>query len=58
MYVSLYNCMQHNTPFYMFNKDNMEHVTQVKQGHVMWLRLKFWPYEMSFKTTVTLFLGK
>ena len=27
MYVSLHNCMWHNTPFYMFHKDNMEHVT-------------------------------
>jgi len=34
MYVSLHNCVRHNTPFYMFNKDIMEHVTQVKQGHV------------------------
>jgi len=24
--------MRHNTPLYMFNKDNMEHATQVKQG--------------------------
>ena len=27
------NCMRHNTPFYISNKGNMEHVTQVKQGH-------------------------
>jgi len=26
--------MRQNTPFYMFNKDNMEHVTQFKQCHV------------------------
>jgi len=34
MYVSLYKCVQQNTPFYMFNKDNMEHASQVKRGHV------------------------
>ena len=33
MYVSLHNCMRHNTLFYTFNEDNMENVTQVKQGH-------------------------
>ena len=63
--------MQHNTPFYMFNKDNMEHVTQVNQGHVDHLGslfdkddvtdfrrslIKVRQCEMRFKTTVTLFL--
>ena len=30
----LYNYMRNNTPFYTFNKDKIEHVTQLKQGHV------------------------
>ena len=37
MFDFLHNCMQHNAPFYMFNEDNIEHVTQVKQSHVEWL---------------------
>ena len=28
--------MRHNTPFYIFNKDNMEHVTQVKAMWSIW----------------------
>ena len=30
--------MWHNTLFYVLNKDNMEHVSQVKQGHVYMFR--------------------
>ena len=72
MYVSLHNCMRHNTSFYMFNKD----VTQVKQDQVQRLGYLFdkdditfrrfslkasaiWDAsKASFKTTVTLCLGK
>ena len=56
----------------MFSKDNMEHIAQVKQGHVEWWRhipklfedsrlLSFGhgdASKASFKTIVTLFLGK
>ena len=28
-----HNYMRQNTPFYTFNKDNIEHVTQLKQDH-------------------------
>ena len=33
MHGSVYNCMRHNISFYLFNKDSMEHLRQVKQGH-------------------------
>jgi len=31
--IHLHNNKWHNAPFYMFNKDNLEYVTQVNQGH-------------------------
>ena len=34
MFVSLPNCMGQITPFYMFNKDMVKNIRQVKQGHV------------------------
>ena len=37
--IHLHNYMWHNILFYTFNKDNIEHVAQVKQGHVEYLRL-------------------
>ena len=32
-YTRLFNRMRHDTPFCMFSKDNMAHVTQAKKGH-------------------------
>jgi len=34
-----HNYMRHNTPFYTFNKDSIEHVLQVEEGHGECLRL-------------------
>ena len=48
MYVSLPNYMQHNTPFYMFNKDNMKHVTWVKQGHMECMGFLFGKDDITF----------
>ena len=49
MYVSFHNCMRYNTPLYMLNKDNMEHVIQVKQGHVECLGSLFGKYDATFR---------
>ena len=49
MYVSLHNCMRHNTPFYMFNKDNMEQITQVKQSSMERLGSLFGKDDVTFQ---------
>ena len=41
--------MRHNTPFYMFNKHNMEHITQIKQGHVECLGSLFGKDDVTFR---------
>ena len=50
MYISLHSCMWHKTPFYMFNKDHMEHVTQVKQDHVECLGSLFGKDDTTFRS--------
>jgi len=49
MSFSLHNCMRHNTPFCMFNKDNNEHLTQVKRGHAEYLGSLFDKDDVTFK---------
>ena len=41
--------MGHNTPFYTFNKDNIEHLSQVKQGHGECLASMFVKYDVTFR---------
>ena len=45
----LHNYMLHNKPFYTFNKDNIEHVTPVKQGHGECLASIFVKYHITFR---------
>jgi len=49
MYASLHNCMPQNTPFYEFNKDIMEYVKQIKQGHLKCLESLFAKDDVTFR---------
>ena len=48
--IYLHNCMRHNTPLYTFNKENMEHLTRVKQGHVKCLASLFGKDDVTFRS--------
>ena len=41
--------MRHNTPIYTFNKDKVEHETQVKQEHGEWLSSMFVKQDVTFR---------
>ena len=46
----LHNYMRHNTLFYTFNKDNIEHVIKVKQGHGECLASMFVKDDVTFRS--------
>jgi len=48
-HIPYHNYIRHNTPFYTFNKDNLEKVTQVKQGHGECLSSKLVKYDVTLR---------
>jgi len=49
MPIYLYDYKWHNRPFYKLNRDSVEYVTQVKQGHRECLASMFVKYDITFR---------